>query len=192
MSNILKNKFEDRIEQYNITTLEIIKLFSNRLDQAMQIFSKDERKLSWFFIDVIEDIPEFVYIKGSFRPNLGEMITTGNQIIKITEELLNTYPAIITTLMLPMDILENGDALQIASQIKMFYEICDSVNFQELITIIKNNKLTSFDAILNNDEILGDITKPKFFEGFNVSTLSESEIRQISHFLELHKTIRNN
>lgn len=154
-----------REETYQQITKEIIALFKETLDKAMQYAMKDDRTIDWFSFEVLDDLKNFVYIQGYFTSKISDELIVDGTKVTITQTNQNKNSRFVVRLLLPIKLLESGNAEEI---------------YKAINDLMQSNKLAEPDN--TKDDIRDDNSKlerPKEFMGFDIENLPDDKIQQL-------------
>ena len=183
----------DRDDGYQVKTMEIFHRLSPKLTGAVQKFLGTEDRIYW---DTIERLPKSkncVRIFGHIFFKPGEVIKTPEKEIVVTEDTWKFYKKLIR-LTLPLSLLDSGEPEQIAAYVKDVAKLAPFVSDEELAVLLDDVEFNGTDSLLNNPKfssLLDNATKPKEVMGFDVSNLTDDQIRRMQLTAKLQTTVKN-
>lgn len=178
MTDIL-SLIEKRKEIYHQETKKIIALFEEKLNKAMQYMMKDDRAITWFSLETIPDLVDYVYLKGHFQTRLFDVLIINGEKVTITEEKLRENPNFLLKLMLPIKMLESGTSEDIYKAISDYMQLNRLTESDKLEEAIKNSKSENLSELMEDEQFIDEITRPKEFMGFDIENLSDEKIKQL-------------
>lgn len=189
----LLNKILYRNNNYISETSIIIECFADKLNKAMQHLIKDSRTFIWEDIDIIKENTNFAYLLGYCKLVLNDEIAypDGTR-VKITEENINDKGKTYVKIMLPINVLNDGTAIDIYESLKQYDQLKSVVSKEELEELIIEEKCETFSDIFKNDRLLARITRPALLAGFNTKNMSDEQVTKLAFFTLYNKDEKDN
>lgn len=187
MSKLLE-KIISRDKLFFNVSVDILAGITEKLNKAFQYLIKDVREVKWDSIELVAGTTNFVYVQGTFTPQIGDIVTydDGSK-AEITADTLNKAYRNFIRIMLPLKILEEGDAIEIFEKMKDYNQLNSLMSRDELIDTINSIKCEDLADILQDDEILAKITRPKQIAGFLTRDMTEQQVIQLGFWERIER-----
>ena len=173
-------------------TRKIIELFSGNLTKAVQMLYKFDRAIKWYKVERFPAVDNYVLVRGDVEIRLGDILTLPNGEVLIDETNINqfTRPVHYT---LNSKILQHGTVEAVFQHIAFVDGIAKSLPELEVIQVLRSGAVSE-NVVMENPTlkpILEKITRPTSFEGFDTSTLDESQFNTLRYCANISKTSKH-
>lgn len=185
---------EFRDEMHKNLTETAFGPFQVKLNAAVMFYMNLQHPVTWLSIDKFKGLDGFVSVSGIVLPIIGSSVKVSEtEEITITPDNFTNFKN-IARFVVPVRLLESGTKMQIMEFIRDLAGITAIATQQELEQMLKEFHFDDLDSLTSHPsyvKMLDKVTKPKEFEGFDISEFSDEKIKQLYAYSHVRPDTRN-
>lgn len=185
---------EFRESMYENLTVTAFKPFQSKLSDAVAFFLNVKTPVHWLSIEKLPNVDGFVTVSGFLLAEIGSTVKISpTESVDITPDNFQKFKSLVR-FVIPVRLLEEGDKMQILNFIRDLSSISAITPPEELERMLKEfhfDDMTSLTSHESYNKMLEQVTKPKEFDGFNISEFSDEQIKQLHMFSNTRSETRN-
>lgn len=183
-----------RDEMHKNLTETIFGSFQVKLSAAVMFYMNLQHPVTWLSIEKFKGLDGFVSVSGIVLPIIGSTVRISEtEEVIITPDNFTNYKN-LARFVVPVRLLENGSKMQLMEFIRDLAGITAIATQQELEQMLKEFHFDDLDSLTSHPsyiKMLDKVTKPKQFDGFDISNFSDEQIKQLYVFSHARSETKN-
>lgn len=180
---MIKELLDKRVNDYLQTTKDILYRYEENLIRAIRFFTKTDKDIQITSLYLYPTNPNFIVNVCKVYVTIGDKIKNHDgEIITVDESNINTVPTNDMSIILPIKVLEDGNAIQMYDQLVYMENFVKNQGRERFERVLQSG-IASFDDLLdeNNEELLEQLTDPV---DIILKSLDEIQVVQYNLFLK--------
>lgn len=160
---------------------DILAPLTDNLNKAFQYLIKEDRQVEWISVQLVDGTTNFVYIEGTFKPNIGDIITyVDGTKSEVTDKNISDSYKNYVRIMLSIEVLERGNPVEMYEKLKDYNQLNALLSTDELIELIAETQCSDLSFLLTDDDIVSKLTRLPQIAGFTTRDMTEEQMLQLS------------